>query len=572
MTMLAGRDVPLSVPDVNYMVTMDNAIALLHVVKKYEAECTVTELVNSYTSGDHPYFQYQTSMISLVAKDGHVFYSSMLQCLLEYERTHPGIVKSNSFPPSPISVIVRHPSAIQLSHFPHELLEHMFRFMAKSQLLVARCVCQSWCFSASHISHCAILLCLHTDWQTCIGSRVPDKEGVEAYALLSQLALVCASVRWQFARHDFQHVHTVSIRGLSSVIRHFPLITPSYLLLASIRSLHLYQCSLHSHSLEALLSQCDNICFLSIIVVHCGHLYVPASGVSTDIDVAAWHEDSGITTYLHKSVSSPSKPTLYCLRIDFPDDMPDVLSYNTDINGIPPLLNQIFTPVGNTSCMEPFLADVKVYPLRLHMDNVCYLDLRMSQQVTYMFPCIVCTVGDTLHNLHLYYGESYAFLCVAQIVDATIAPSTNVCDLHSFTLDGFSELRTVQVSMSLGDLVSVLLPISMWTPSPSAASTSELCLNVLMGHNQVDDTVLEPVTKSVRSVLIHHFEGECRPFCGTFKLALVYSEASPHIASDVDAFKLLLLSVGMCEDMGATICTEIEVAVNRDLYVSGISD
>ncbi|KAK0491750.1 hypothetical protein EDD18DRAFT_1109499 [Armillaria luteobubalina] len=520
MTMLAGRDVPLSVPDVDCMVSMDNAIALLRVVKKYEAECTVTKLVNSYTSGDHPYFQYQTSMISLVAKDGHVFYSSMLQCLLEYERTHPGIIKSDSFPPSPVSVIIHHPSAVQLSHFPHELLGHMFRFMAKSQLLVARCVCQLWCFSASCISHCAILLCLRTDWQTCVGSHVPDKEGVEVYALLSQLAL----------------------------------------------------CSLCGHSLEALLSRCDNIRFLSIIAVHCGHLYIPVSGVSTDIDVAVWREDSSITTYLHKSVSSPFEPTLSHLQINFPDDMPDVLSYDTDINGTPPLLNQIFTPIGNTSCMEPFLADIEVYPLRLHMDNVRYLDLRMSQWVTYTFPRIVHTVGDTLHNLHLYYGESYAFLCMAQIIDATIASSTNVCDLHSFTLDGFSELRTVQVSMSLGDLVSVLLLISMWTPSPGAASTSELRLNVLMGHDQVDDTMLEPITKSVRSVLIRHIEGECRPFCGTFKLALVYSEASPHVASNVDAFELLLLSVGMCEDVGAAICTEIEVTVNCDLYVSGISD
>ncbi|KAK0492678.1 hypothetical protein EDD18DRAFT_1357511 [Armillaria luteobubalina] len=219
--------------------------------------------------------------------------------------------------------------------------------------------------------------------------------------------------------------------------------------------------------------------------------------------------------------------------------MPNVLSYDTDINGTPPLLNQIFTPIGNMSCMEPFLVDVEVYLLRLHMDNVHYLDLRMSQRVTYTFPRIVCTIGDTLHNLHLYY-----------------APSTN----------------TVQVSVSLGDLVSVLLPISMWMPSPGAASTSELRLNVLMGHNQVDDTVLEPVTESVRSVLIHRIEGEYHPFCGAFKLALVYSEASPHVASDVDAFELLLLSVGACEDVGAAICTGIEVAVNRDLYVSGISD
>ncbi|KAK0216368.1 hypothetical protein IW262DRAFT_1299593 [Armillaria fumosa] len=472
MTIMSSRDVPLSFPVIDCMVTMDDAIALLHVIKQYEAGCTVTELVDSYTSGNHPYFQYQTSMIDLVSNVGHVFYSSMLQCLLEYERSHPGIVKSDSFPPSPISVFVRNPTAVLPSRLPHELLEHIFRFMPKPQLLVARRVCQSWCLSASRISHRTVLLCLRTDWQNCVGSCVHEKEEVEAYALLSQMAL-----------------------------------------------------------------------------------YIPPSSGYTDLDIAAWHEDCGITTYLRNSVSSPSEPTLSHLRIDFPDDMPNVLSNDTDINGTPPLLNQIFTPVGDTSCMESFLAGIEIYLLRLRMDNVRSLDLRMSRWVTYTFPCIVRTVGDTLHNLHLYY-----------------APSTDVFDLHSFALDGFSELRSVQVFASLGDLALVLLPLSTWTSPAHGATTSELRLNVLMGHGQLPDALLDPVSEAIRSVLLCRVEGECRPFHGTFKVALVYSEVGPHIASGVDAFKSVLRSVGACEDIVAAICSGVEVIFSRDLTVSCISD
>ncbi|KAK0506576.1 hypothetical protein EDD18DRAFT_1342969 [Armillaria luteobubalina] len=315
MAMLAPRCVPLSISVVDCMVclgwshvpafvSMDDAIALLHVVKKYEAECTITELVESYTSGDIDhlfgfFIHYQASMIALVYKDGHVYYSSMLQCLLEYKRSHPGIVRLGSFPPSPISMFICNPSALQPSHFPHELLEHMFHFMPKPQLLVARHVCQSWCFS-----------------------------------------------------------------------------------------------------------------------------YIPASSVYTDLDIAVRREDSGITSYLRNSVLSPSESTLSHLQLDFPDDMPDVLSNDIDLNGMPPLLNQIFTPLGDMLCMESFLVGIEVYPLRLHMDNVRSLDLRMSQWVTYAFPHIVHTVGERLHNLHLYY-----------------APSMNMYDLHSFAFDGFSDLR-----------------------------------------------------------------------------------------------------------------------------------
>ncbi|KAK0224279.1 hypothetical protein IW262DRAFT_1295911 [Armillaria fumosa] len=429
---MSSRDVPLSFPVIDCMVTMDDAIALLRIIKQYEAGCTITELVDSYTSGDHPYFQYQTSMIDLVSNVGHVFYSSMLQCLLEYECSHPSIVKSDSFPPSPISMFVHNPTAVLPSHLPHELLKHMFHFMPKPQLLVARHICQSWCLSVSRISHRTILLCLHTDWQNCIGSRVHEKEEVEAYALLSQMAL-----------------------------------------------------------------------------------YIPASSGYTDLDIAAWHEDYSITTYLY-----------------FPDNMPDVLSNDTDINRTPPFLNQIFSPVGDTSCIESFLAGVEIYPLRLRMDNMRSLDLRMSQQVTYTFPRIVHTVGDTLHNLHLYY-----------------APSTDVFDLHSFALDGFSKLRSVQVSASLSDLVLVLLPLSTWTSPMRGATMSELCLNVLMGHGQLPDALLDPVSEAIRSVLLCRVEGKCRPFHGTFKVALVYSEVGPHVASGVDAFESVLRSVGACEDV-----------------------
>ncbi|KAK0222351.1 hypothetical protein IW262DRAFT_1460664 [Armillaria fumosa] len=258
--------------------------------------------------------------------------------------------------------------------------------------------------------------------------------------------------------------------------------------------------------------------------------------ILTEPDVAAWREDAGITTFLRNMVSSPSAPTITRLCIDFPDQIPAVFSLATDNHGTPPLLNQLFTPLGETSCMEPFLAGVEVYPLRLRLDNVHSLDLRMSIRVTCTFPRIVGTLGKTLKRLHLYY-----------------TPSTLVCDLYPFMLDGFPILRHMEVSVSFNDLVYVLRMLCTWTFPVHGAVTSKLCLNVLMGGRLRQDVTLPPLCDAISAVLLSHTDDEYRPFNGAFKVTLVYSELGSHIECGVDTFEALMESVRSCEDVVATI-------------------
>ncbi|KAK0222350.1 hypothetical protein IW262DRAFT_1460663 [Armillaria fumosa] len=51
MPMFDINIVLLHVPAVNFIFTMDNVLALLRIVKTYKAECTIMEIMGSYTSG-----------------------------------------------------------------------------------------------------------------------------------------------------------------------------------------------------------------------------------------------------------------------------------------------------------------------------------------------------------------------------------------------------------------------------------------------------------------------------------------------------------------------------------------
>ncbi|KAK0502604.1 hypothetical protein EDD18DRAFT_1101001 [Armillaria luteobubalina] len=415
--MSVARTESLHNPTIDTTFTLYNVLSLLRVIKTFNKEYTVTELVKSYTTGSvvplycvswyHPYFKFQSSMIALVSKGGHIFYLLLLQSLLDYEREHPNVIKTSAIPLSPASV------------------------------------------------------------------------------------------------------------------------------------------------LEVLLSLCDDIRFLSLIAVHYGHLFVRASSIWTEYDVAVWWEDCGITMFLHDMVSLPSTPTLMRLRVDFPDDMPDVLSLDTDIHDLHP-------PWGYLMC-----------------GTVSRRERGVSTQTS----STTCTYPgpEAVSMSHLYVSSHYwcpqshtdavAFtLCI----DRLVVPSTSIQDLHSFALHGFSRLQQLEASISLVDIISVLPTLSTWTSSARGSALSELCLNMLMGGSPQNDIALAPLHNVFVSFLLGRIDDVYCPFHGKFQVILVYSEEGLYIESGVNTFESLMETMRACDDVVGVI-SQVEFAMHHEMYVAQIS-
>ncbi len=243
-------------------------------------------------AGSHPYYCFQASMIKLVSKGGNVFYSSLLQFMLDFEHAHPEKVHPHSDMHSPNAFFVsstcpHHPSAL-----PLEILEHIFSLVSTKHLLPEGLMSHAWCMTASRFSHSKVIFHLHPNWQGFDGLDDDHKHETEAYALIYQLMLICAATQWHFSGwihtlisehwleiqvpfffHALKNVQTVTIHSSTSTnINHYPIIPSTYFLPDSVCSLYLYQCSLHCHSLKGLISLCMNLRFLSMVSIHYSHV------------------------------------------------------------------------------------------------------------------------------------------------------------------------------------------------------------------------------------------------------------------------------------------------------------
>lgn len=197
-----------------------------------------------------------------------------------------------------------------------------------------------------------------------------------------------------------------------------------------MRSLYLFQCSLHRHSLESLIALCSDLEFLSIVGVHYGHIVSaihlptgcpevanrlikvvhPASSLPIAID--SWHHASGIISFIADTVSSPPPPALKYLHVNFPDSLPRIFSPESNVEGTPPLLNQLFVPAGMPSCVKSFLHGAEVYPVWLQLGGLQNLDICLSLNLTSIFSNIMASVGSTLTGLHLYFYTSSFYLLI----------------------------------------------------------------------------------------------------------------------------------------------------------------
>ncbi len=352
--------------------------------------------------GTHPYFAFQSSMICLVSRGGNVFYSSLLQYMRTYEAVHPGVVPAVSKLTARDSITMVTTSTFRPFIFPPELMEHIFRYVDHEYLLVARTVSQAWCLSASHFTHSRIVFRLGENWQGVLEDGDRHQHEAEAYALVAGLAFTCAAARWQFMGwvhtfvsenwpelrvpfffRVFNNVRMVAIRGRFSSVQNFPIIPSTYILPKCVWSLYLFQCSLHRHSLESLIALCSDLEFLSIVGVHYGHIvsaiHLPTGCLevanrlikvvrppsSLPIAIDSWRHTSGITSFIADAVSSPPPPALKDLHVDFPDSLLHIFSPESDVEGTPPLLNQLFVPAGMPSCVKSFLCGAEVYPVWL---------------------------------------------------------------------------------------------------------------------------------------------------------------------------------------------------------------
>ncbi|PBK65097.1 hypothetical protein ARMSODRAFT_978518 [Armillaria solidipes] len=360
----------------NESFTLNNAWDLLDLIDSVEMDFTVFELVESYRDGSHLYFCFQSSMIDLVSKDGNVFYASLLQFMRNFECKHSiHFPSKDSDPPSCKSDPAVSSATSEPFKLPPELLECVFLFVPVQHLFAARYVSHYWCASASHFTHSKIIFRMPTNWQHFIGTDDAHKHEAEAYALVAQLALICAATHWRFQAW----IHTL-------ISENWPEICVPFF----FRVLK-----------NALISLCINLMFLSVIGMHYSHIVV---GPLTPESVQCWRENCGIAMYLRDEVVAPSVPTLMHMCIDFPDKLPHVLSLETDIDGTPPLLKQMFVPSGSTSCVEPFLEAPSLHSTRYSafaldgFSNVSTLEVSVPVRA---LSGVLCHCRPNTHNADL---------------------------------------------------------------------------------------------------------------------------------------------------------------------------
>ncbi|KAK0495511.1 hypothetical protein EDD18DRAFT_1353965 [Armillaria luteobubalina] len=399
--------------------------------------------------GTHPYFCYQNSMLSLFSRpdSGRTFYSSLLDVIRDIQNLYPDLLAPEGYTVTNTSF---HVVAFRPSHpnvFPLEILDTICSFVPRPQLLLLRYVSRSWCAGASRYTHSAICLRLRPDWRATFLTKGGDMRDTLIFALAVELAVAFVSRRWSFSvvvtsvchanwpalyipfyYNLFTNVRTVDISG-SGCPRHYTPVSSPYVLPPTVTSLSISRCTFQGHSVEAMLSRCDSVSYLSLSSVSFGHILGPNDMPEPIPTFMKWRTDFGLETFLKDSIVCPPVPSLREVRIVFPDHMEPCLSLYLDQYGTPPILFELFPCPAYPLGVDKYLRESDIYPLRLHTGSVTKLTLRVGRYTARIVPRICINIGATLTTLILQWPLSWRR-----------APDT-----AHFTLSGFTALTKLCV-------------------------------------------------------------------------------------------------------------------------------
>ncbi|KAK0442210.1 hypothetical protein EV421DRAFT_1904373 [Armillaria borealis] len=493
---------------------------ILDLVAYAEYGLSLSDIVAAYDDGSHPYFHYQSSLLSLLStNEGGRLHSSMLDFIQLFELRHPWAITTSYPVPRSRSFHVDIISPHQPGDILLEILDLIFAVTSHATLLVARCVSQDWCFASSRYTHSKIVFRMRAHWQNEFDT--PEKRWeAEAYAFVSELLLLHGA-RWSrfafwvrgVAYHNWPcfmapsfylvlpHIQTVTVCCTHSSIRHFPVIRYPYILLQAVTTVNLERCSLRGHCVETLLSMCKDIRSLTLCSVHYGHIMPPRPLTTTGLRF--WRSERGITNILKGLILSVTPPSLRRLVIDFPDKVGPVLSSMVDERGTPPLLLQLFPLSSEGLSIEPFLLSSEVYPYRLRMTVLEELDARFSPNVAYMFPSIAQWAGSNLTTMRLSFPLA-----------------RQPRDVHTFSLSGFPNLTRLRVEVNVVDLRSILIRCSSWSSGCRSDPCSEFDLVVSHRANRLASLRAAFSVPSVLQVLAATNTNLGHEFRGIFRVTL----------------------------------------------------
>ncbi|KAK0477502.1 hypothetical protein EDD18DRAFT_1365407 [Armillaria luteobubalina] len=496
----------------------------LEIIDRFESDLSFPALIESYTTGTHPYFQLQASILSLSTDNGERFYGCMLDIIKSFEDKYPRALLSPASLPSAGSL----PSPPMLSHvhngLPFEVLERIF--------------------TACAFTHNYIRLRMNADWQYWVGG-IPGKRHADLYAFAVECAVSYMSHKWGFASwvvgvtfecwpstpapfffKVFTRVREVVYHGKSCRLRSYPVIGYPRILPASVVSLRIIRCCLRAYSIECMLALCCNIQSVTIHSVYYGHVMAPLARAFTAADIAKWLSKRRIKIASPCGALELYPPSIKRLSLHVPDSSYVINSTASDARGTPPLLLQLFPESSPLPVALYYLWDDKAFPVCLCLSAVQDLELILSAHMRYVLPRVAMHTGRHITVLRLVFhtfSSAPTVMCI--YTDTLTAPPPYVRHTDALSLSGFVSLLDLQIETAPCDIESVMLGCATWcsTARLQRDSSFTLCLSPADNRVQLERALTD---RLFLSVLGGTAVNDHRPLCGSFGLGLRTSSSS----------------------------------------------
>ncbi|KAK0491717.1 hypothetical protein EDD18DRAFT_1358490 [Armillaria luteobubalina] len=462
----------------------------LEIIDRFESDLSFPALIESYTTGTHPYFQLQASILSLSADNGERFYGCMLDIIKSFEDKYPRALLSPASLPSAGSL----PSPPMLSHvrngLPFEVLERIF--------------------TACAFTHNYIRLRMNADWQYWVGG-IPGKWHADLYAFAVECAVSYMSHKWGFASWvvgvTFECWPSTPAPFFFKVFT-YPVIGYPRILPASVVSLCIIRCCLRAYSIECMLALCCNIQSVTIHSVYYGHVMAPLARAFTAADIVKWLSKRRIKIASRCGALELYPPSIKRLSLHVPDSSYVINSTASDARGTPPLLLQLFPESSPLPVALYYLWDDKAFPVRLCLSAVQDLELILSAHMRYVLPRVAMHMGRHITVLRLVFP-----------------PPPYVRHTDALSLSGFVSLLDLQIETAPCDIESVMLGCATWcsTARLRRDSSFTLCLSPADNRVQLERALTD---RLFLSVLGGTAVNDHRPLCGSFGLGLRTSSSS----------------------------------------------
>lgn len=228
---------------------------------------------------------------------GSVFYASVVRFLYTVCQAFPGIylstvVDSLSYLDHPsLSLNVVVPSCAGLLSLPLELLDHIFHFVPRMDLLHARTTCRRWCQITTRFTHVHLVLQLSPNWQISLLNAGGFNTIMDEYALAQYIAVAYFVVYWDispyvlsityvnwpclrvcFFYHLLPNVMEFVCKSEGCTHRDIMSISTPFILPPSVTTVWLFKCSLKHHALERMCQMLIGLDTLELRGILYGHM------------------------------------------------------------------------------------------------------------------------------------------------------------------------------------------------------------------------------------------------------------------------------------------------------------